>query len=168
MKITRLSILLCLAICYSSVGAEPLKPSLVDYPGFLKLSNDVSAYRTERLIDLDTFLQMADEAHTIILDTRSKVAYENKHIKGAIHLNFSDFTKETLAAVIPSKETRILIYCNNNIASDPRNFGTKRVTVALNIPTFINLYEYGYRNVYELSQLVPTDDPRLVFEGALK
>jgi hypothetical protein len=41
----------------------------------------------------------------------------------------------------------------------------KRAELALNIPTFINLYGYGYRNVYELSELVSVHDPRLEFEG---
>ena len=158
-----LSILLS-AISYAFAN-DPRPPSLVDYPGFLKTSQVIEAYRAERLVDLDTFLEMAQDDQTIILDTRSKLAYDRKHIQGAIHLNFSDFTDEKLAKVIPSKETRVLIYCNNNIANDPANFASKRITVALNIPTFINLYEYGYRNIYELSELIPADDPKLIFEG---
>lgn len=34
-----------------------------------------------------------------------------------------------------------------------------------NIPTYINLYGYGYRNIYELDELVEMNDPRLEFEG---
>ena len=37
--------------------------------------------------------------------------------------------------------------------------------LALNIPTYINLYGYGYRNVYELNELVGVRDPRVEFEG---
>lgn len=37
--------------------------------------------------------------------------------------------------------------------------------LALNIPTFINLYGYGYRNIYELDELVNINDPRVKFEG---
>ncbi|HMU95988.1 MAG TPA: rhodanese-like domain-containing protein, partial [Elusimicrobiota bacterium] len=43
----------------------------------------------------------------------------------------------------------------------------KPVTLALNIPTYINLYGYGYRNVYELNELVDVKDPRIEFEGSL-
>ena len=43
----------------------------------------------------------------------------------------------------------------------------KRVDLALNIPTFINLYGYGYRNVYELKDRLNEDDSRLNFEGTL-
>ncbi len=39
--------------------------------------------------------------------------------------------------------------------------------MALNIPTYINLYGYGYRNVYELHELVNVDDPRIAFEGSI-
>ncbi|HEX2627597.1 MAG TPA: rhodanese-like domain-containing protein, partial [Chitinophagaceae bacterium] len=98
-----------------------------------------------------------------------------KHIKGAIHLNFSDFTEKNLAALIPNKNTKILIYCNNNFSDDQGNFPTKSagpatpaalpITLALNIPTYINLYGYGYRNVYELSQTVSTRNYKLAFEG---
>ena len=41
----------------------------------------------------------------------------------------------------------------------------KPLTLALNIPTFINLYGYGYRNIFELGELVNTNDPRIQFEG---
>ena len=37
--------------------------------------------------------------------------------------------------------------------------------LALNIPTYINLYGYGYRNVYELNELVSVRDRRVEFEG---
>ena len=80
-----------------------------------------------------------------------------------MHLNFSDFTAAKLAAVIPDKNTRILIYCNNNLEDDSQNFPAKSMPLALNIPTFINLYGYGYTNIYELSSLVSVTDPRLVF-----
>lgn len=144
---------------------QKLKPSKVNYKGFVAMSKEVGAFRQKRMIDVDTFLKMAKEPNTIILDTRSQSAYKKKHLKGAVHLNFSDFTDGKLKKVIPSKDTRILIYCNNNIDQDPVNFAAKRVELALNIPTFINLYGYGYKNIYEMSSLVLASDPKLKFEG---
>ena len=41
----------------------------------------------------------------------------------------------------------------------------KQLTLALNIPTFINLYGYGYRNVYELADLVSVYNSKIEFEG---
>lgn len=151
---------------------KPISPSsfpkaLVDYPGFTQMTQEVEAYRKKRLVSLNKFQEMAKEQGTIILDTRSKAAYDGKHLKGAIHLNFSDFTAEKLAKVIPSKDTRILIYCNNNILGDPMSFASKSMPLALNIPTFINLHGYGYENLYELRDLVPVDYLELEFEGTL-
>ena len=103
--------------------------------------------------------------------------FDRKHIKGSVNLNFSDFTQENLAKIIPSAETRILIYCNNNIDDDQINFTSKvvipvkftskkkAITLALNIPTFINLYGYGYKNIYELSELISVNNNRIQFEG---
>ena len=39
--------------------------------------------------------------------------------------------------------------------------------MALNIPTYVNLHGYGYRNVYELHELVKVTDPRIAFEGSI-
>jgi hypothetical protein len=142
-----------------------LGPSNVDYAGFIGVTKEVATYRAGRLVDVATFNKMATEPNTIILDTRSQSAYKKKHLKGAVHLNFSDFTDAKLGKVIPTKDTRILIYCNNNISGDVINFRSKSAPLALNVPTFINLYGYGYKNVYELSNLIPATDPRLKFEG---
>ncbi len=137
----------------------------VDYDGFMELSNQVYEYRKERLVDLETFIQMSKEANTIILDTRSESAYKQIHLAGAVHLNFSDFTEEKLARTILSKGTRILIYCNNNFQGTPYYFPSKTVKLALNIPTFINLYGYGYQNIYELNDLLPFPTDLVNFEG---
>lgn len=39
------------------------------------------------------------------------------------------------------------------------------LTMALNVPTYINLYGYGYRNVYELADLLSIDFSGVEFEG---
>ena len=108
---------------------------------------------------------MSKDGNTIILDSRSAEAYEMTHLKGAINLNFSDFTEEKLAKVIPNKKTRILIYCNNNFQSIYAELGDKDSSLALNIPTFINLYGYGYKNIYELESRIVDSDKRLNFSG---
>ncbi|MEM5517949.1 rhodanese-like domain-containing protein [Henriciella sp. AS95] len=130
----------------------------IDYPAFAMMTEDVMAYREGRLVSLADFNEMKAEEDAIILDTRSEAAYVMGHISGAVHLNFSDFTDEKLAEVIPSKDTRILIYCNNNFEDDVAPVVLKRAPLALNIPTFINLYGYGYENIYELGELVSTND----------
>jgi hypothetical protein len=172
-------LLLVISLNLLSIYAEnkTITPAKVDYDAFERLVAEVKAHRKERLVNLDAFLSMTKEDNIIILDTRSNAMYKSKHIKGAINLNFSDFTQRNLARVIPTFETKILIYCNNNFDDDQVNFASKisapvktndgkQLTLALNIPTYINLYGYGYKNVYELSELVSVNDERLEFEGS--
>ncbi len=161
------------------------RPSeIVDFDGYIALVAEVQSYRKNRLVNLDRFLELAQQPNTIILDTRSQKFFELKHIKGAQNLNFSDFTMGSLAGIIPNPETTILIYCNNNFIGDAKAFPSKTfipskskpivrdgienkkpISLALNIPTFINLYGYGYRNIYELESLINVSDSRLEFEG---
>lgn len=156
-----LLILFITTMAVQSQEQQKLPNSKVDFNAFIEISKEVEDYRKDRLIPLNKFLNLAKDPNTILLDTRSEAAYTQKHITGAIHINFSDFTAQKLAKLIPSKETRILIYCNNNIDGDPISFQSKKLPLALNIPTFINLYGYGYRNVYELADLVSIADKRL-------
>ncbi len=153
-----------------SVSAQPQQTkaypkSDVDYEGFTKLTEEAEEHRKTHMVSLEDFIKWSKEKNVIVLDTRSKKMYDMKHVKGAIHLNFSDFTQGKLAEVIPSKDTKILIYCNNNLDKDEMYFARKMTPLALNIPTFINLYGYGYKNVYELDRLVPTIGSPLELEG---
>lgn len=156
--------------------------SLASYDDFKNLVTEVEEYRAKRLINLDTFLKMSKEDNVVILDTRSDFRYNRKHLKGAIHLGFSDFTQNNLNKLLPDSSTKILIYCNNNFVGDQIDFATKSsgpivgmetqilsnrkpIMLALNIPTYINLYGYGFRNIYELDELVNVNDKRIKFEG---
>lgn len=153
------------------------QPALVDFDAYEKLILEVKEHRKTRLVTLEEFRKMSKEAGVIILDTRSDSMYTAKHVAGAVHLNFSDFTQANLAKIIPSRSTKILIYCNNNFEGDELYLptksatpvmsmnGKKALTLALNIPTYINLYGYGYKNVYELSELVSVYFDPTLFEG---
>ena len=133
----------------------------VDFAGFNNLSQDVHAYRANRLVSHAQFEAMAREPGTIILDARSAEAYRMGHIAGAINLSLTDFTAQSLAATIRNPNTRILIYCNNNFENNVAPVIMKSVQLALNIQTFINLYGYGYRNVYELGDVVNFNNPQV-------
>ncbi len=133
----------------------------VDFAGFNNLSQEVYTYRANRLVNFQQFQAMAREPNTIILDARSADAYAQGHIAGAINLSLTDFTAPALAAAIRDPNTRILIYCNNNFENNAPPVVLKRVQLALNIQTFINLYGYGYKNVYELGDVVNFNDPKV-------
>lgn len=133
----------------------------VDFAGFNNLSQEVYAYRANRLVSFQQFQAMAREPNTIILDARSAAAYTQGHIAGALNLSLTDFTAPALAAAIKDPNTRILIYCNNNFENNAPPVVMKSVQLALNIQTFINLYGYGYKNVYELGDVVNFNDPKV-------
>jgi len=158
----------------------------VSFDDYKTLVAEVESHRARRLVDLDTFLALSREEGVIILDCRSDFRYERVHVKGAKHLAFTEFTEDNLARVIPDFKTKILIYCNNNFDGDRQNFASKvapprprpgqaaarqfaaeakPLMMALNIPTFIALYGYGYHDVYELDELVNVTDPRITLEG---
>ena len=148
--------------CGLMANAQELdKESFIDYDGFLGLTDEVAAYRQQHLVPLVEFNEMKEAPGTIILDTRSPDAFAMGHIEGAINVNFSDFTEEKLAAAIPSKDTRILIYCNNNFEDNIAPVLLKSAPLALNVPTFINLYGYGYKNVFELKGMHSIEDPEI-------
>ena len=156
------SILACLVA--TGFSAEPSNPK-IDYRRFVGLAASLQQTRNENRVSEEDFIRMAAEPGTVVLDARSRDKYENIHVKGAIHVAFTDFTEEALGKAIPDKATRILIYCNNNFDGDPVNLRSKSAPVALNIQTFINLHAYGYTNVRELAPLLDLKTTKIPFEG---
>lgn len=138
---------------------QPSSAAQINYAGFRTLADEVESHRANRLVSLADFQRMAREPNTIVLDARSADAFAEGHIDGAINLPFTDFTDQSLLEALRDPNTRILIYCNNNFSNNARPVILKRVELALNIQTFINLYGYGYRNVYELGDVVDFNDP---------
>ncbi len=138
----------------------PANPQ-IDYPGFRDLTVSVEDYRRTRLVDWKGFAAEAARPGVLILDARSASAFKRGHIEGAVNLPFTDFTDESLAAVIGKRDRPILIYCNNNFRNDAPPVQLKSVRLALNIQTFINLVGYGYPNVRELNEVIDFNDPKV-------
>lgn len=133
----------------------------IDMEKFLELTREAAGHRASRRLTEDQFLRMSREAGTIVLDARSREKYEELHVRGAVNLSFPDFNAVSLARLIPSKETRILIYCNNNFEGNESAFATKAPPASLNLSTYVALYTYGYRNVYELEPLLDVRTTKL-------
>jgi hypothetical protein len=155
---------LLLALPAMAAATEP-NPA-IDMPGYLRISGQAAEHRETRRLSEDDFLRMSREPGTIVLDARSQDKFDELHLRGAIHLAFTDFTADNLAAAIPDKATRILIYCNNNFGGAPGPFALKAAAASLNLSTYIALYTYGYRNVYELGPYLEVAASRLEFEGS--
>jgi len=148
-------------------AAEPPENPLIDYPGFVELAGKVGEYREARRLPWDEFAARALADGAILLDARSETAFAQGHLDGAINLPLPDFTAERLAEVLgEDKDRPVYIYCNNNFADDRPPVVTKKVELALNIPTFINLVGYGYENVWELGEVIRMDGPSVSWVSA--
>ena len=162
MKIILASILLCSPLLHA---ADPIPNQLIDYAQFRKIAREVEPIREKRRVSEQQFAALAAEPGTVVLDARSADKYALRHIRGAVSLPFTDFTAESLAKVIPAKDTRVLIYCNNNFLGAPRSLASKSAPASLNISTYIALATYGYTNVCELGPLLDVATTKLTFDG---
>lgn len=147
------------------LAADRMPNSLIDYAAFQKIAVHVEPIREKRRVTEAQFAVMAAEPDTVVLDARSADKYALRHIRGAINVPFTDFAAEALAKAIPTKTTRVLIYCNNNFRGDPRAMVSKMAPASLNISTYIALATYGYTHVYELGPLLDVTTTSLTFEG---
>jgi phage shock protein E len=139
---------------------------LIDYGAFQSGVERVGATREKHRVTEREFVRMSRDPSTVILDARSAGKFVMLHAKGAINLSLPDITAEELAKVIPSKSTRILIYCNNNFANAPEAFPSKDLSASLNVYTMNVLFAYGYTNVYELGPLIDIRKSIIPFERA--
>jgi Rhodanese-like domain len=137
----------------------------ISYDAFTKSVVEVGKLRQTRRISEAEFMAMAADKNTVILDARSAAMYARRHVRGAVNLSLPDFSEAALKAVIPSKTTRVVIYCNNNFTGDQISMVSKSVGSSLNLPTFVALNDYGYRNVYELAPLLDLKTTKIPFAG---
>ncbi len=163
--------------------------SSCDSDGFLKAAAKAEQLRVKRRISAETFARMTKEPDTIVLDARAEWDYNALRVKGSVNLPYTAMAAESLQRVIPGRNTRVLIYCRNNIydtrpigfpvePAKPVKFGEvpypdefdppqipKTFSAGLNIPTYITLYIYGYRNVWELDPAVDPNHSPIEFES---
>jgi hypothetical protein len=153
---------LALVLVASPVAAAVPAPNpQISFAEFRQLAIEVEPYRLTRLIDWTAFLAAATDPDVLILDARSERQFAAGHMAGAVNVPLPEFSVERLAEVIGRPDRPILIYCNNNFSNNRPPVISKAGPVALNIPTFIHLVAYGYRNVRELNDVLDIDDPRL-------
>ena len=158
-----------LALLSAPIAAKeraPVNPQ-IDYSGFAELTGDLARVRQAHRLAWPRFARKAREEGALLLDARSADAFARGHLKGAVNLPFTDFTDEALRQAIGDNPGRpIYIYCNNNFRDHRAPVALKRAPMALNIPTFINLHGYGYRNVWELADVIGTADAGVEWEAA--
>ena len=165
MKRRKFFAFLSLPLLTAAARESAVNPA-IDMEGFLRVSADAARHRSTRRLSEAEFIRMSREPGVVILDARSRDKFDELHVKGAINLSFPDIAVATLQAAIPDKSTRILIYCNNNFRGAEQPFPTKIPVASLNLSTYVALYSYGYRNIYELAPQLDLASSRLAFESS--
>ena len=138
----------------------------IDAGAYLRAAIEALRLREERRLSEADFIRMSREPGTVVLDARSRARFDELHVAGAINLSFPDIAIASLAQALPDKDARILIYCNNNFRNAERPFPSKLPSASLNLSTWVALYDYGYRNVWELAPLIDIEATALVFESS--
>jgi len=133
----------------TTTPAEP-NPQ-IDMDAYLRVAQEAAAWRESHRVNEAEFIRMSHEPGTVVLDARSADMYRKLHVKGAINLAFPDIAIESLKRTLPDHDTRRahllqqqLLQCGARVSR------RKLMEASLNLSTFIALYSYGYRNVYEL------------------
>lgn len=85
--------------------------------------------------------EMMDGGEVIVLDVREQDEFDASHIPGAVLLPVGTITKDTAAAVIPKKDTVVLVYCRSGNRS-------KTASEALVELGYTNIYEFGGINTW--------------------
>lgn len=85
--------------------------------------------------------EMMDTQEVIILDVREQNEYDSGHIPGAVLLPVGTIDEDTAAAVIPEKDSTVLVYCRSGNRS-------KTASSALAELGYTNIYEFGGINTW--------------------
>ena len=85
-------------------------------------------------ITQETAKEMMDTQEVIILDVREQDEYDSVHIPRAVLLPVGTINEDTAAAVIPEKDSTVLVYCRS---------GNRSKTASS------KLAELGYTSIYE-------------------
>ena len=145
--------------------AQDIPNRLIDASKFQDLTSVTLQAREARRLTEEQFIKASQSSEYIIVDARSKNNFDIRHIKNAINLPFTEFTEQTLKNIIPSKDSKVLIYCNNNFLGSPIAFASKIAPASLNLSTQVSLAAYGYKNVYELGPLLHVNETKIEFSG---
>ena len=91
---------------------------------------------TYQQISQEEAKKMMDTQEVIILDVREQDEFDAGHIPGALLLPVGIISEETAAAVIPERNSVVLVYCRSGNRS-------KTASGALAELGYTNIYEFG-------------------------
>ena len=93
-------------------------------------------------ISQDAAKEMMDKGGVIVLDVREESEYSESHIIGAVLLPVGSINESTAAAVIPSRDDVVLVYCRSGNRS-------KTASAKLAQLGYTNIYEFGGINSWK-------------------
>lgn len=121
-----------------------LKPlTFSEYAGAVK-----AVKISDHLITLADFKKVADKPDTCILDLRSESEYKSGHIKGSKLLG-ADIDEAKLKELIPSKSSKVILYCANTLYPSRR--------ISLNYSCLPQVLTLGYKNTLILDEVWHSD-----------
>lgn len=94
-----------------------------------------------RQISQEEAKEMMDAGGAVVLDVREQSEYDEGHIPGAVLLPVGSIDEDTAAAVIPEKESTVLVYCRSGNRS-------KTAAAALAELGYTGVYEFGGINTW--------------------
>ena len=89
-----------------------------------------------RQISPEEAKEMMDTQEVIILDVREQDEYDSGHIPDAVLLPVGTIAEDTAAAVIPEKDSTVLVYCRSGNRS-------KTASATLAGLGYTEIYEFG-------------------------
>ena len=96
---------------------------------------------TYQQISQETAKEIMDSQELIILDVREQSEYDSGHIPGAVLLPVGSIDQDTAAAVIPDKDSTVLVYCRSGNRS-------RTASAALAELGYTAVYEFGGINTW--------------------
>ena len=96
----------------------------------------------------------------VLIDLRAKESFERAHIRGAINVPIESLTAEHLKTLVPHRDSRIVVYCTNNLS--PTRM------VALTTLGYPAIEQLGYSNVNRLEDLWRSETCRAAEKLAAK
>ena len=96
---------------------------------------------TYQQISQEEAKELMDSQELIILDVREQSEYDSGHIPGAVLLPVGSIDQDTAAAVIPDKDSTVLVYCRSGNRS-------KTASSALAELGYTAVYEFGGINTW--------------------
>ncbi len=145
-KILLLMILLILVV--DNINAQVVDSS----PTRINKKNEVDVNRFKHYmngmedaeLDLEGFLSLRKKGKVVVLDLRSQLGFDQKHIKDSINIPLTELTEHTLEKNIPDKMVHVVLVCDVSFVGH-----MSRMT-PMTFQAFPVLKASGYVNVYTL------------------